>query len=74
MRGSLEGNFNSHYREILEVTVTGSENPAANGTHKTTREATWIGPCAPGQTIGDVIFSSGVKQNMLNGERGPVPN
>jgi hypothetical protein len=62
--GTISGDFNSAYKVTVESITTGAAVPAANGDHRMSIEATWVGPCAPGQKGGDVIMPDGRAINM----------
>lgn len=66
--GTVTGDFNSAYKMAIDVTQTGAPVAAANGEHKMTMSATWLGPCAPGQKGGDIILPGGRTMNMTSGQ------
>ena len=64
--GTVSGDFNSSYQTAIDSKITGAATAAANGEHKMTMTAAWVGPCAPDQKPGDMIMPGGMKMNMLN--------
>ena len=66
--GAIHGDFNTAYTMDLSSTVTGADLPAMNRTMKMTVQATWLGPCKPGQKPGDVVVN-GMKMHMPGGRR-----
>ena len=67
--GSARGDFNSHYTVELASVTTGSPMPQANGSHKTTIESTWEGPCPADMKPGDTEVN-GFKFNLTAGADG----
>ncbi len=63
--GTIKGDFNSGYVASIATTTSGAPEAAMNGSHNMVVNATWIGPCAPGQTGGDMILPNGMKVNGL---------
>jgi len=63
--GTFTGDFNSSYKGVIDTKMTGGP-AAANGDHRMTIAAEWVGPCAPDQKPGDMIMPGGMKMNMLN--------
>lgn len=57
-RTDITGDFNSKIAITLRTPPTAAPSM--------TMEATWIGPCKPGQRGGDVIMSDGTKMNLLD--------
>lgn len=64
--GQASGDFASHYKVEVTSVTTGSPMAQANGTHTTTIEASWLGPCPADMKPGDMDVS-GFKINMLGG-------
>ncbi|QUD89216.1 DUF3617 domain-containing protein [Phenylobacterium montanum] len=64
--GTVTGDFNSSYQTMIDSKITGAATAAANGEHKMTMTATWLGPCTADQKPGDMIMSNGMKMNMLD--------
>ena len=64
--GVIRGDFNSSYTETMDSQISGSPVAQMNGDHKMTITATWLGPCAPGQKGGDMIFPNGMVRNTLD--------
>lgn len=64
--GQATGDFGSHYKVEVNSVTAGSPMAQANGPHKTTIEATWIGPCPAGMVGGDMEMPGGMKINMLH--------
>jgi hypothetical protein len=64
--GVIKGDFNSNYTVTMDSQITGSPTAQMNGDHKMTIAATWLGPCAPGQKGGDMIFPNGMVRNTLD--------
>jgi hypothetical protein len=64
--GAATGDFSSHYKVDINSVTTGSPMAQANGAHKTTIEATWMGPCPTGMVAGDMEMPGGMKINMLH--------
>jgi hypothetical protein len=62
----IKGDFNSSYTATTDTQLSGSPVAGLNGDHKTTIIATWLGPCAPGQRVGDIILPDGTKRNILD--------
>lgn len=62
--GSATGN-STHYKVEVTSVTTGSPMAQANGTHKTSIEATWTGPCPADMKPGDMELPGGVKINTL---------
>jgi hypothetical protein len=58
-RTDVSGDFNSKV-------VIALRSPPSAAKPEMTMEATWIGPCKPGQKGGDVIMSDGTKMNLLD--------
>ncbi len=63
--GTIKGDFNSGYVATIATTTTGAPMAAMNGAHTMVVNATWTGPCAPGQTGGDMILPGGMKVNGM---------
>jgi hypothetical protein len=63
-RRDFVGHFNTTYKVSIDFTTTGAAVPSLNGEHGMTIAATWVGPCAPGQTGGDLIMSDGGTMNL----------
>jgi hypothetical protein len=63
--GTIKGDFNSGYVATIASTTSGAPYAAMNGAHTMVVTATWTGPCAPGQTGGDMIMPNGMKVNGL---------
>lgn len=68
--GTISGDFNSGYKIAMDSTTTGSPTPQANGEHKMTITATWVGACKPGQRGGDLILPNGRTINLTD----PAPS
>ena len=68
---SYKGNFDSSY----EMTYSTSITPAYDGQTELsgTVRARWVGPCQSGQRPGDVWADGGVKTNLLDLRKTPVP-
>jgi hypothetical protein len=62
--GSATGDFSSHYTVAATSVTAGSPMPQANGTHKTTIEATWTGPCPADMKPGDMELPGGMRINV----------
>jgi len=62
----IKGDFNSSFTATTDTQMSGSPVAGLNGDHKTTTIATWLGPCAPGQRVGDIILPDGTKRNILD--------
>jgi hypothetical protein len=62
--GTISGDFASHYRIAMASKTTGAPLAQMNSEHKMVIDATWIGPCAPGQRGGDMIMADGRKVNL----------
>ncbi len=65
--GTITGDYNSSYKVTIDATHTGGPSPAADGEHKMTMTATWVGPCVPGQKGGDIILPGGRTVNLTSG-------
>ncbi|HEY3887922.1 MAG TPA: DUF3617 family protein [Caulobacteraceae bacterium] len=63
--GTIKGDFNSGYVATMASTTTGAPMAAMNGAHTMVVTASWTGPCAPGQTGGDMILPDGMKVNGM---------
>jgi len=61
--GTIKGDFNSSYVATIATTTSGSPMAQMNGAHTMVINATWTGPCAPGQTGGDMILPNGMTVN-----------
>jgi hypothetical protein len=61
--GTIKGDFNSGYVATVATTTSGSPMAQMNGAHTMVINATWTGPCAPGQTGGDMILPNGMTVN-----------
>jgi hypothetical protein len=61
--GTIKGDFNSGYVATIATTTSGSPMAQMNGAHTMVINATWTGPCAPGQTGGDMILPNGMTVN-----------
>jgi len=61
--GTIKGDFNSSYVATIATTTSGSSIAQMNGAHTMVIDATWTGPCAPGQTGGDMILPNGMTVN-----------
>jgi Protein of unknown function (DUF3617) len=61
--GTIRGDFDSGYTSTMSTSMTGSPVAAMNGVHTMVITATWTGPCAPGQTGGDMILPNGMTVN-----------
>jgi len=68
--GSATGDFGSHYKVEMTSVTTGSPMAQANGTHKTSIEATWTGPCPAGMKAGDMEMPGGMRINMTDAMNG----
>jgi hypothetical protein len=68
--GVIKGDFNSSYTVTMDSQISGSPMAQMNGEHKMTITATWLGPCAPGQKGGDMIFPGGMVRNTLDDQAG----
>ena len=68
--GSATGDFGSHYKVEVTSVTTGSPMPQANGAHKTTIEATWMGPCPAGMKPGDMELPGGMRINTTEAMSG----
>jgi hypothetical protein len=64
--GVIKGDFNSSYTVTMDSQISGSPMAQMNGDHKMIITATWLGPCAPGQKGGDMIFPNGMVRNTLD--------
>ena len=62
--GTISGDLNANYKVAIDSITTGSAIPQANGEHKMSIAATWLGPCAPGQQGGEVIMPDGRKMRI----------
>jgi hypothetical protein len=71
--GTIKGDFNSSYVATVAITTTGAPYAQMNGAHTTVITATWTGPCAPGQTGGDMILPNGMKVNGLAASNATAP-
>jgi len=69
-----KGDFNSSYTATTDTQLSGSPVAGLNGDHKTTVIATWLGPCAPGQRVGDMILPDGTKRNILDALTAAAPS
>jgi hypothetical protein len=56
----ITGSFDSAYT----MTATARSQEIPGGEMAMTMEGKWLGPCAPDQKAGDVIFGNGVKINI----------
>jgi hypothetical protein len=61
--GSATGDFSSHYKVEVTSVTTGSPMAQANGTHKTSIEATWTGPCPADMKPGELEMAGGMRFN-----------
>ena len=61
--GTIKGDFNSGYVATIATTTSGASLAQMNGAHTMVINATWTGPCAPGQTGGDMILPNGMTVN-----------
>jgi len=61
--GTIKGDFNSGYVATIATTTSGAPIAQMNGAHTMVINATWTGPCAPGQTGGDMILPNGMTVN-----------
>jgi len=68
--GSATGDFGSHYKVEVTSVTTGSPMAQANGTHKTSIEATWTGPCPADMKAGDMEMPGGMRINMTDAMNG----
>ena len=68
--GQATGDFNSHYKVEINSVTTGSPMAQANGAHKSTLEATWMGPCPDGMRAGDMQMSNGMTINVVDAMAG----
>jgi len=64
--GQATGDFSSHYKVEVTSVTAGSPMAQANGSHTTTIEADWLGPCPADMKAGDMDVG-GYKINMLAG-------
>jgi hypothetical protein len=71
--GTIKGDFDSSYVATISTTTTGAPYPQMNGAHTMVVTATWTGPCAPGQTGGDMILPNGMKVNALDAAAAAKP-
>jgi hypothetical protein len=71
---AIKGDFNSSYTTTTDRQISGSPVAGLNGDHKTTVIATWLGPCAPGQRVGDMILPDGTKRNILDALTAAAPS
>ena len=69
--GLIHGDFDSSYMMQADAVVSGAAMPQMNRETKMSMQATWLGPCKPGQKPGDMIVN-GMKLNMM-GRLGPPP-
>jgi len=65
--GSATGDFASHYKVEVTSVTAGSPMAQANGTRKTSIEATWTGPCPADMKPGDMELPGGMRINALGG-------
>jgi len=68
--GQATGDFNSHYRVEVNSVTNGSPMAQANGTYKSTIDATWLGPCPDGMRAGDMQMSNGITINVVDAMAG----
>ena len=66
--GTVHGDFNSAYTMDMTSTISGADVVAMNRTMKMSVQATWLGPCKPGQKPGDVVVN-GMKMHLPGGRR-----
>jgi hypothetical protein len=71
--GSATGDFSSHYKVEVNSVTTGSPMAQANGTHKTTIEAAWTGPCPADMKAGDMEMPGGMRINTMDAMSGKPP-
>ena len=71
--GSATGDFGSHYKVDVTSVTAGSPMAQANGTHKTTIEATWTGPCPADMKAGDMELPGGMRFNTADAMSGKPP-
>lgn len=69
--GKITGDFNSSYQVEIASTTTGAAFARANGDHKMTITATYLGPCPAGWTGGDMSVN-GRHVNVLKGVAAPA--
>jgi hypothetical protein len=61
----VTGSFDSAYK--VDVTSTRSGGPAApGGNSRMIIDAKWLGACAAGQKLGDVVMANGMSMNALD--------
>ena len=69
--GAISGDFGSHYRIAMDSKTTGAPVAQMNVERKMVIDATWIGPCAPGQKGGDMIMADGRTVNLIEDQPKP---
>jgi hypothetical protein len=62
----VTGDFNSRYHTVIESVTTGAPVATLNGKHRSVVEASWTGPCKPGQKGGDIIMGNGAKTSVIH--------